>query len=302
MTPARLNRLFAADGRCLCVAVDHGLFGEPSWLGAISDMRAVVAQHSHAGADAMTLPRGSASVLQAIPGPRKPALNLRADITNSYLAAREGAAWGRALAEAVERAVRLDAACVVAAILMLPGQPGLYEGCLRGLDEVRVACDAYAMPLMAEILAMNDRDGVPGVSDDPPTIATLSRQARELGADLIKTDPTREPMGYAEVIEAADGLPVLVGGGSPERPNADAESSDALLLRRTAAFLEAGASGASYGRPVVWAADPPRMTRALASVVHGHLSADEAVALLTSADDHESGLVDDPSARTLHGA
>jgi class I fructose-bisphosphate aldolase len=35
---ARLNRLFAADGRCFDVAIDHGFFGEASFLAGIKDM------------------------------------------------------------------------------------------------------------------------------------------------------------------------------------------------------------------------------------------------------------------------
>jgi fructose-bisphosphate aldolase, class I len=34
----RLNRLFAADGRCVNVAIDHGLFNEESFLGGIRDL------------------------------------------------------------------------------------------------------------------------------------------------------------------------------------------------------------------------------------------------------------------------
>jgi len=38
----RLNRLFAADGRCLGVAIDHGVMGEPSWLGHLLDIEQVI--------------------------------------------------------------------------------------------------------------------------------------------------------------------------------------------------------------------------------------------------------------------
>ena len=34
----RLNRLFAADGKCFDVAIDHGFFGEASFLAGIEDM------------------------------------------------------------------------------------------------------------------------------------------------------------------------------------------------------------------------------------------------------------------------
>lgn len=40
---ARLNRLFAADGKCFDVAVDHGFFGEGSFLTGIENMAKTVA-------------------------------------------------------------------------------------------------------------------------------------------------------------------------------------------------------------------------------------------------------------------
>ncbi len=85
---ARLNRLFAADGRCLDVAVDHGFFGEPSFLAGIEDMEHAIATLAEAGPDAIQLSRGQAPLLQRIPGPGKPALVLRTDIANVY--GREG--------------------------------------------------------------------------------------------------------------------------------------------------------------------------------------------------------------------
>jgi fructose-bisphosphate aldolase, class I len=46
---ARLNRLFAADGKCFDVAVDHGFFGEGSFLTGIEDMVKTVSTLVDAG-------------------------------------------------------------------------------------------------------------------------------------------------------------------------------------------------------------------------------------------------------------
>ena len=43
MATARLNRLFAGDGRCFDVAVDHGFFGEHEFLTGIEDMERAIA-------------------------------------------------------------------------------------------------------------------------------------------------------------------------------------------------------------------------------------------------------------------
>ena len=66
---ARLNRLFAADGRCFDVAVDHGFFGEGSFLAGIEDMARTVATLVEAGPDAIQLSPGQAALLQSVPGP-----------------------------------------------------------------------------------------------------------------------------------------------------------------------------------------------------------------------------------------
>ena len=83
VTP-RLGRLLAADGRCFDVAIDHGVFNEPSFLGGIEDMAAAVAAIVDAGPDAVQLTPGQAPLLQDVPGKRKPALVLRIDVTNVY--------------------------------------------------------------------------------------------------------------------------------------------------------------------------------------------------------------------------
>ena len=70
----RLNRFLAADGRCLDVAIDHGVFNEHAFLDGLDDMPAVVAALVAAGPDAIQMNVGQADLLQSIRGPRKPAL------------------------------------------------------------------------------------------------------------------------------------------------------------------------------------------------------------------------------------
>ena len=72
------------SGRALDVAVDHGFFGEPSFLTGIEDMREVVETLVRANPDAVQLTLGQARHLQSIPGKDKPALVLRTDVANVY--------------------------------------------------------------------------------------------------------------------------------------------------------------------------------------------------------------------------
>ena len=271
---ARLNRLFAADGRCFDVAVDHGMFGEASFLSGIEDMENVVAVLVDAAPDAIQLSPGQAPLLQRIRGPRKPALVLRTDVANVY--GREGTRreylFSHLVEDAVERAIRLDAACVVVNILLVPGQPELLEACIENVSELRAACEGAGMPLMVEPLAMRAGSGGYEVEGDADTIVALVRQAVELGADVVKADPTDDLDEYGRVVEAAGGRPVLVRGGG--------RVPDAEILRRTAAVLDRGAAGIVYGRNVIQHPDPAGMTRALMAVVHEGAAPEDALELL----------------------
>ena len=73
----RLNRLFGADGKCFSVAIDHGFFGELSFLTGIEDMKRVVETVVHAAPDVVQLAVGQARHLQSVPGKQKPSLALR---------------------------------------------------------------------------------------------------------------------------------------------------------------------------------------------------------------------------------
>ena len=270
---ARLNRLFAADGRCFDVAVDHGFFGEASFLAGIEDMERTVATLVDARPDAIQLSPGQAPLLQRVRGP-KPALVLRTDVANVY--GREGVGreylFSELVEEAVEKALVLDAACVVVNLLLLPGQPELYHACIRNVSALRAACDPVGMPLMVEPLAMKPGESGYGVNGAASTIVTLVRQAVELGADVIKADPSDDLDDYARVLDVAGAVPLLVRGGG--------RASDEEILRRTESVIRLGASGIVYGRNVIQHERPAAMTRALMAVVHDGASANAALELL----------------------
>ena len=139
---------------------------------------------------------------------------------------------------------------------------------------VEFECDNYAMPLMAEILAMTDNAGVPLVETDEAVIAPLVRQAMELGVDIIKADPTEPSSEFARIVEAAAGVLVIASVGI--------KAPDDVVIARTAALLPAGASGIAYGRNVLWAEHPVEMTRALCAVVHARATVEEAVRMAKS--------------------
>ncbi len=257
---ARLTRLFAADGKCFDVAVDHGLFGEGSFLTGIEQMERAIATLVEAAPDAIQLSPGQARLLARIPG-RKPALVLRTDVANVYGPARPRHLFSELVEDAVGQALRLDAACVVVNLLELPDEPELLRQCIGNVTRLRAACDPVGMPLMVEPLVFKPGEHGYGSDGDPAKILPLVRQAVELGADVIKADPTDDLADYPRVLEAAAPRPLLVRGGG--------RASEEEVLRRTADVMRLGASGIVYGRNVIQHPDPAGMTRRLMAIVHG---------------------------------
>lgn len=75
----RMNRLFG-NGRCLDVAIDHGVCNEPSFLDGLENVPAVVKALVDARPDAIQMNYGQADLLQDVPGKDKPALVMRIDM------------------------------------------------------------------------------------------------------------------------------------------------------------------------------------------------------------------------------
>ncbi|MFM1555713.1 MAG: class I fructose-bisphosphate aldolase [Limisphaerales bacterium] len=263
MKSYRLNRLFnAQSNRCFDVAVDHGFFNEGGFLKGIEDIGAAVATLVEANPDAIQLTIGQAPVLQSLPGKAKPALVLRSDVANVYGTDLPDHLFSRVIEDAAEQAVRLDAACLVVNLFNIPGEPEVTDDCIQNILDLKPQCDALAMPLMIEPLVFkpNAESGGYQVDGDLEKILPLVRQAVELGADVIKADPTDDPADYHQVIQIAGRIPVLVRGGG--------RVSDEEILQRTHVLLEQGAAGIVYGRNIIQHANPAGMTRALMALVH----------------------------------
>lgn len=276
---ARMNRLFGEDGKCFDVAIDHGFFNEGAFLGGIENIAQAVEIVARAAPDAIQLTLGQARHLQNRRGD-KPALVLRTDAANVYGPTLPRRLWSRLIGEAVESAVRLDAACVVVNLLLLPDQSELHGECVENICRLKPACEAMGMPLMIEPLVMRDNaSGGYMVDGDLKKIVPLVRQAVELGADIIKADPCDDVEEYGRVIETAGDVPVLVRGGG--------RVSDEEILRRTYALMQQGARGIVYGRNVIQHSQPEGITRALMAVVHDGAIPETAMHFLPDSSGHE---------------
>ena len=275
MKAARINRLFNPQtGRCFDVAIDHGFFNEASFLAGIENLPKAIATLVAAAPDAIQLTLGQAPHLQGLPIRPKPALVLRTDVANVYGNQLPRTLFSRIIADPVVQALRLDAACVVVNLFRIPDQPEVADQCIQNILTLKPLCDHYGMPLMIEPLVFqsNAKAGGYMVDGDPDKIIPLVRQAVELGADIIKADPTDDVSIYHKVVETAGGIPVLVRGGG--------RVSDEVILQRTADLIAQGARGIVYGRNIIQHPNPAAMTRALMAVLHDNATPAQAAKLL----------------------
>ena len=275
MKQYRLNRLFNAKSqRCFDVAVDHGFFNQPGFLQGIEDMRQVIKILVDAAPDAIQLTLGQARHLQEIPGRFKPSLVLRTDVANIYGRELPASRFSLMIEETMLQAVRYDAACVCVNLFQIPGAPEVHAQCVENILRLKPQADYYGVPMMIEPLVFqaNEKAGGYMVNGDETAITYLVRQAVELGADIVKADPTDDVEVYHKIIEAASGIPVLVRGGG--------RVSDREILERTQGLLAQGAAGIVYGRNVIQHPNPKGITQALMAMVHENASVDAALNLI----------------------
>ncbi|MCE6991830.1 class I fructose-bisphosphate aldolase [Dyadobacter sp. CY323] len=270
----RLNRMFNASGKCLDVAVDHGVFNEYGFLDGLENMDEVIGQLVEAGPDAIQTNYGQSDILQRIPGKSKPALVMRVDVGNPYNAQTHKVMFSALQneEEPILEALRMDASCIVVNLLLLPGEPDLLRLSIKNISRLRGVCEKYGMPMMIEPLVMkgNDARGGYQVDGNKSLIVPLVRQARELGADIIKADPTDHVEDYHEVIAAAR-CPVLVrGGGKSDLPE---------LFRKSHGLLQQGAMGLVYGRNVYQHPNPAQIVKAFMAMIHEDATPEQALAI-----------------------
>jgi len=275
MKQFRLNRLFnPSSNRCFDVAVDHGFFNEPGFLNGIENLKKTIYKLVEAQPDAIQLTSGQAHYLQSIPGKNKPTLVLRTDVANVYGQVLPRTLFSRIIENPVEQALKLDAAVVVVNLFGIPNEPEVMDQCIQNILKIKPECEKWNMPLMIEPLVFqpNEKAGGYIVDGDIKKILPLVRQAIELGADIIKADPTDDVNLYHKVVEIAGDIPVLVRGGG--------KVSDKEILDRTEKLLEQGVSGIVYGRNIIQHEKPAAITRALMAILHEGISAKKALKML----------------------
>ncbi len=244
----RLRRIFGKDNKTVIVAMDHGNYLDKPMRG-VEQPDKIIRETLAAGADAILTTFGTALRCGD-------ALGVGGLILTVY---DEPPIHEKA----VESALRLGADCIKVIASPFGGSRENLANCERlGLD-----CAAWGMPYLVETIPGSFAAG-PEMRT-PEKIAAAARVGAEMGADFIKTFYTGSPESFQMVLQNAT-VPVIVLGG--ERTTNTRE-----VLVQIAEAMQAGASGVAVGRNIWGHEAPAKMTAAIAAIVHGNASVDEAI-------------------------
>jgi fructose-bisphosphate aldolase / 2-amino-3,7-dideoxy-D-threo-hept-6-ulosonate synthase len=257
----RLKRVIDPTGVSIICALDHGMTS-PTFLEPLADIASRTAEAVMGGANVIMMSKGMIRVAEPAFAPTT-SLALLLSASGSPEGDRPQIVQ---IAEVEEALVLSADAVVLFTALGGDSEPGMIE-ILAGVGR---ECAALGMPFIAE-------------AEFPTTYATVEalkqqygfeylrrnvRLCAELGADIVKTNWPGEADSFGRLVEAANGIPVVLAGGS--------RLEDKELLWRMQVAVEAGAIGCSVGRNIFMHESPEAITRALSRVIRERWSADKA--------------------------
>ena len=257
----RLKRVIDGSGVSVICALDHGMTS-PTFLEPLADIRTRTEEAVAGGANVIMMSKGMIRLAEPAFSPTTSLALLLSASGNP-----EGERPEIVQIADVEEALVLGADAVVL-FTALGGEtePGMIET-LAGVGR---ECAQLGMPFIAE-------------AEFPTTYASVEelaaqygydylrrnvRLCAELGADIVKTNWPGDDEQFARLVEATNGVPVVLAGGS--------RLEDAELLRRMELAMAAGAIGCSVGRNIFMHRSPEAITRALSRVIRERWTAEKA--------------------------
>jgi fructose-bisphosphate aldolase/2-amino-3,7-dideoxy-D-threo-hept-6-ulosonate synthase len=258
----RLKRVIDAEGVSVICALDHGMTS-PTFLEPLADITQRTREAVAGGSNVIMMSKGMIRIA---------AEGFSATTSLALLVSASASPDGDRpeivqIAE-VEEALTLGADAVV----LFTALGGDTEaGMIRILSSVGRECAILGMPFIAE-------------AEFPTTYATVEelkqqygfeylrrnvRLCAELGADIVKTNWPGDQDEFGRCVEAANGIPVVLAGGS--------RLGDDELLTRMEQAMAAGAIGCSVGRNIFMHANPEAITRALSRVIRERWTAEKAL-------------------------
>jgi DhnA family fructose-bisphosphate aldolase class Ia len=259
MTTRRLNRIFAADGRTVIIALDHGLIDGP--CEGFEDPGTTIAAVVAGGADAILTSFGIAEAYADELS--RVGLILRADGAETNLGTPSTGSLSRFFGPE-------DALRVGADALVVTAQPGSdKEGpTLETLARTAAEAHRWGLPILGEMVPGGFNGGPELRGTD--AVALAARLGAELGADFIKAPYCDD----YRTVTSSTFAPVVILGGS--------KGDERLMLANIRDAIDAGAKGVAIGRNVFQCENPTAMTRAIVAIVHDDSTVDDALGILQS--------------------
>ena len=254
-----MNNLFREDGKAFVLAMDHAsMMPSPDLKDAGYIIRSAVA----GGVDAFLTSYGTVKHCQKDFG--RAGIILRAD---GGISAIRKPMNPMDLIYGAEDAIRVGADA-----MLCMGYPGSQanEHTLKYLAELAADCDAWNLPLGAEMLpyGFEKPEGIDTRSADAMKFAC--RQGVEFGADFIKSEYIGE--GFEEVVANCP-APILVLGGS----KAKSEEEMFTGIRKA---IDAGAKGIIMGRNICRHSNITGICKAIEALIHEDATVEQALAIL----------------------
>jgi len=135
---------------------------------------------------------------------------------------------------------------------------------LESAGKISKDCSHWGMPLLVMIYPRGK-----GIDpNSPASVGHCVRVAEELGADLIKTNYTGDPISFGRIVHACS-VPVFIAGGE--------KSGDLETLKIIRDSVIAGGAGVCVGRNSFQRDDPRAFVRALCQVVHENADPEKAL-------------------------
>jgi len=242
----RLKRIIR-NGRTLIMPVDHGVTKVEQGLENVDELIRTVEDY----VDAVVLHKGLAKNSKIL---EEVEVGLIVHLSASTYLSRDPN--DKRIISDIESALKLGADAVSVHVNIGSETEG------RQLEELGKICDRgdeYGIPVLAMIYPRGK------VEQNLETVKQAARVGYELGADIVKVPYVEK---FSEVVRYCK-VPVVIAGGS--------KGDEIELLRKVEIAIKEGATGVAVGRNIFSNPSPRDIARALYSIIHEGMSAEEVI-------------------------
>ncbi len=243
----RMSRMFAADGKSLTLAFDHGNWGANTQ--GMADPAATLREAVAAGIDAVLTTVGQAMNFGDVISRIGLAVNMDDLVDDPTYAVDQAMAIGADMGK----------------VIAYPGSETDAHS-VQKAHRLSAICRSRSFPLMIEPIPHSFESKGHHTEEK---IGMAARQAAEVGADLLKIQYTGDVETFRRVLAPLFRPAIVLGG--PNRGDIRA------VLTDVHGALACGAVGIAIGRNI-WAHEhPAKVIAAMAVLIHGNGTVDEAM-------------------------